>query len=245
MAKGTFQIQNDVALALSAGLIENVKHVGKFGYNDNLSIGVEALVWNGPTAEYVFPNDAGESMRLVGGNVADNQMMLIQALDQDWNEVDIPLALNGTTPVVIPGNLARINRVINISGSDTIGDTSVTNAAGTVTYAVVLAAEGITTQLVFSIPAGYNAKLEDSFITLNRSGGSQVSVIFRYRRRPFGLVFGTGARFGLNRTGTSAATFPVKNVSPLGAKSDIVFMALADANGTDVSARLPFTLYKV
>lgn len=245
MAKGIFQIMYDVALAISGGLVKNVKHFGKFGFNENLVNGVEALVWPGPTAVYVFPDDAGESMRLVSANAADTQTMMIQALDQDWNEVNIPLALDGTTPVTIPGNLARINRVINISGTDTLGDVSVTNAAGSVTYAFILKEEGITTQLVFSIPARYNAKLEDSFITINKSGGATVSVIFRYRRRPFGGSFGTGARFGLNRTGTSAVNLNVKNVAPLSAKSDIMFLALADANNTDVSARLPFTLYKV
>jgi len=246
MAKNLpLDIQNKVALAISEGLITGVKHFAQFGYNPNLSSGVEAAMWSGPTPLYVFPNDAGESMRLKGGNVADNQTMLIQALDQDWNEVNIPLALNGIAPVVIPGNLARINRVINIDSTEIIGDATVTNSAGTVIYAVILAAEQITTQVIFSVPVGLKAKLETALVSLNRSGGADTGVIFRYRRRDFGGVFGTGARFGLNKKGTSAKTIVIEGVSPLNPKSDVVLLASADNNTTDVSARTPFTLYKV
>lgn len=244
MAKSLFKVGDNVALATSDGLISGIKHFAKFGYKPDLDTGVESLIWSGPTTDYIFPNDTGEAMELVGGNVADNQTMLIQALDQDWNEVNIPLALNGTTPVPIPGTLARINRVINVDSTEIVGDAEIRKSGGGPVYAVILASEQITTQLVFSIPAGYKAKLETSYITLNKSGGSDSGAIFRYRRRDFGGVFGTGARFGLNKQGTTAASLIVGGVAPLNPKSDTILMALADANGTDVSARLPFTLYK-
>lgn len=241
----SFEPGQEFALALSEGVIKDFKHLGKFGYNPNLSSGVEALVWPGPTAVYVFPSDTGESMEMVSSNVADTQTILIQALDQDWNEVNIPLALTGTTPVAVPGSIARVNRVINIDATETLGDVSIRGAGAGPTYAIALAAEQITTQLVYSVPAGFNAKLETSFVTLNKSGGASASAIFRYRRRPFGGVFGTGARFGLTKDGNSATTLTVDGVAPLTPKSDVVLLALADANNTDVSARLPFTLYKV
>ncbi len=245
MAKGQFQTQNDVALAISAGLVDGVKHFGQFGYKTDLSANIEALIWPGPTDEYVFPSDVGETMFIVSDNAADNQTILVQALSEDWDEVDIPVALSGTTPVEIPVKAARVNRVINISTTETQGDVSVTNAGGGVTFAVMLASEGISTQVLFSVPRGFNAKLEDTFVTLNRSGNQDTSVIFRYRRRPFGGVFGTGARFGLSKRGTSATNLPVKNVTPITAKSDIMLLAEADNGSTDVSARAPFTLYKV
>ena len=82
--------------------------------------------------------------------------------------------------------------------------------------------------MVFSVPNAYEAKLESSLVTLNRSGGAD-----------------TGARFGLNKKGTSAQTVIIDSVAPLNQKSDIMLLANADANSTDVLARMPFTLYKV
>lgn len=244
MSKGLFQIKDQVALAISEGLIEGVEHFGQFGFNPNLSAGVEANVWPlGGT--YVFPDNAGENMELVSDNVADTQLILIQALDANWDRVNIPVALNGTTPVAIPIPLTRINRMIDITNVDNVGTIRVRAAGAGATYAAIQPLENISTQVIFSVPNGYKAKLETSFISINKSGGSDAGVIFRYRRREFGNVFGTGARFGLNKQGTSATVLEVGNVAPLNPKSDAILLALADTNTTDVSARLPFTLYKV
>lgn len=244
MAKSTFEVQNDVSLAISDGLINGMQHFGQFGYNPDLSAGVEATVWPGPTPMYIFPDSAGEAMELVSTNVADTQTILIQALDADWNQVNIPLALTGITPVALPFNVARINRVINISTTETLGDVSVRGAGAGPTYCLALAEQQISTQVIFSVPAGFKAKLETTLVTLNHSGGADAGVIFRYRRRDFGSIFGTGARFGLNKKGTSAVTVQVDGVAPLNPKSDAYLLGLADSNSTDVSARLPFILYK-
>ncbi len=245
MAKSIFNVKDDFFLAISEGLVAGVEHFGQFGYNPDLSSGVEAAVWPGPTPVYVFPNDNGEAMEMVSSNTNDMQTVLIQALDADWRQVNIPLQLNGLVPVPLPVNVARVNRVINIATTATLGNVSVRGAGVGTTYAIMLAAEQISTQVIFSVPAGFKAKLETTLVTINRSGGADAGVIFRYRRRNFGGVFGTGARFGLSKQGSSAATITIGGVSPLEPKSDAILLALASANSTDVSARTPFTLYKV
>lgn len=240
----SFKPELDFDVAVSNGDIKGFQHFAQFGYNDDLQNGTEANLWSGPTDIYVFPNDNGEAMEMVSDNVADNQTLLIQALDENWDQVNIPLALNGTTPVALPFNVARINRVINISPTEFAGNVEVRGAGGGTVYCVALPIEQISTQVIFSVPNGFNAKLETSIVTLNRSGNTDAGVIFRYRRRNFGGVFGTGARFGLNKRGNSVSTLEVGNVAPLPPKSDVVLLATADNNGTDASARLPFTLYE-
>lgn len=240
----SFKPELDPNIAISNGDIKGFQHFAQFGYNDNLTAGVEAALWSGPTPLYAFPNDNGEAMEMVSDNAGDNQTLLIQALDENWDQVNIPLALNGLTPVALPQNVARINRVINISATEFAGTVNVRGAGGSTVYCVVLPSEQISTQVIFSVPNGFKAKLETSIVTLNRSGNQDTGVIFRYRRRDFGSIFGTGARFGLNKRGNSVATLVVENVAPLPPKSDVVLLANSDQSATDVSARLPFTLYE-
>lgn len=233
-------------LSISGGEIKDVAHFAQFGYNADLSSGVEATVWNGPTPMYIFPSDTGEVMEIVSDNAADVGMVIgAQALDQDWNEVTVVVALNGTTPVAIPGTLARINRAINVGPTEFAGQVDIRAAGGGTVYAVMLADDQITTQVVFSVPAGYKALLRTALVTLNKSGGTSVSTIFKYVRRNFGGVFATGARFGLQKGGSSSQSIEVENVAPLDPCSDVMLTALADANNTDASARTPLLLYKV
>ncbi len=244
MAKGIFKISDDISLAISEGLIKDVKSFAKFGFNSNLLSGVEADLWPGPTPIYIFPSDTGEAMEMVSDNVADNQTVLIQALDQDWNEVVINLALNGTTPVPVPGTLTRINRVQNIDSTRVLGTATVRGASAGPTYALMLTEHQISTQVIFSVPAGFKAKAQTAIATLNKLGGADSGAILTYSIRPFGGVFRTGARFGLNKQGSTAATIFIETVDPLPPKTDVVLRVLADANGTDVSSRVPFILYK-
>lgn len=230
-------------LYTSNGDIEGVQHFAQFGYASDLSADTLSNVWDGPTELYVFPSDTGEAMELVSTNAADNQTILVQALNAEWDQVDVPVTLNGTTPVLLSGNLARVNRLINADTTEFMGTVSLRASGGGTTYAIALPTEQISTQVVFSVPRGFKAKLETSFISLNKTGGPDVNVRFRYKRRNFGGVFATGARFGLKKNGTSAATIHIENVAPLLPKSDVMLMATASANQTDVSARLPFTLY--
>lgn len=231
-------------IAISNGDIKGFQHFAQFGYNDNLQSGVEAVLWGGPTPLYVFPDDNGEALEIVSDNAGDNQTLLIQALDGNWDQLNGAVQLNGTTPVPIPASIARINRVVNASSSEFAGNIEVRQAGGGTVFCVVSPLEQISTQVVFSVPRGFKAKLETPLVTLNRSGNADTGVIFRYRRRDFGGVFATGARFGLNKRGDSVATIEIGNVGPLPPRSDVVLLATTDNNGTDVSARLPFTLYE-
>lgn len=242
----TFQVPFQPFLAIGQGLVSEVKHRAFFGNNPNLASGVEEVVWPGPTAVYTFPSDTGESMRLVSTNVADNQTILIQALDSNWDEVNVSVTLNGTTPVTIPGNLSRINRAFNVSSTAFAGQVNITNAGGTTVYATLLSSDQITTQMIFSIPNNYNARITTSLVTMNAaSGAASARALFRYVRRNFGSVFLTGGSYGLNKPGTTATTVHIETVTPLQPKSDIMLLATSDTNGVDVSARIPIILYKV
>ena len=241
----SFKPELDFKHAVSNLQIKGFKKFNKFGYNPNLSSGAEAVVWTGPTDDYIFPSDTGETMELASDNIADTQLIAIMGLDANWDEITLTVNLNGTTAVALSQPLARINRIVNIDSTEFIGEVTVSaTGAGTV-FAIALAADQITTQIVFSVPRGYSAQLETPVASLNKSGGSVATVIFRTLVRGFGGVFILAGRFGLSSSATSALAFPVEFSDVAGPKSDIIVKATADANTTDVSARYPFILSKV
>lgn len=245
MAEELPQIIYDPAFYVSDGRIEGVEHFAQFGYNSDIDADVESTLWDGPTAIYVFPSDTGEAMQLRSTDAGDTQQILIDGLDSDWNPAPQVVTLNGTTPVPVPVNLARVNRLINIDSTEFAGTVIIERAGGGTQYCLASPVEQISTQVVYSVPNGYKAQLETSLVSLNKSGGADVNVRVRYKRRPFGGVFGTGARFGLLRNGTSCVNVMVDGVTPLTPKSDVKMTANPSAGGVDVSARLPFTLYKI
>lgn len=245
MTKSNFQVIHDPDLAISEGAVEGVSHFGQFGYNPDLTANEEAAIWPGPTPVYVWPSDTGEEMQIVSSIAGDvGQIFLVQALDANWDQVQITVVLNGVSPVVIAPLLARINRIINIGPTEHAGSVSVRSSTGAVTYCIALPDDQISAQVIFSVPRGYRAKLGTALVGVNKSGGTDAQILFKYKRRDFGGVFGTGVRFGLSKQGTSTFTAVVEKVDPLRPKSDVMMRATSNTSGVDVSMRLPFTLYE-
>lgn len=153
----------------SLGIIGNLNHgptdrqlVQVFGRNLVVNNTLEDA-WDGPTSLYVFPTTPIQ-MRVVSSSVNDTlagtgtQKLEIHYLDTDYLEQTEIVNMNGTTPVnTVATNILRINRVhtkqIGTNGTP-VGNISVTNTAGTVTYGYLTAGLNIARQAIYTVPAG-------------------------------------------------------------------------------------------
>ena len=120
-------------------------------------------MWEGPTALYVFPN-APMQMALVSSSINDAaagtgvQAVHIHYLDHSYQPKTVAIITNGTTPVLtVPTDILRINGMHAIavgSGQVAAGNISLTNVAGTVTYAYIAAGYNTARQAIYTVPDG-------------------------------------------------------------------------------------------
>jgi len=123
-------------------------------------------LWDGPTDRYVFPV-AEQQMRVISSNAADSsagtgaRKLLIEYLDSSFNELYEVIVLNGTTPVLTSAtNIFRINRVRSIevgTNGYPVGNISLQNTAGNVTYAYQAVGKNIASQCAVTVPQNKNA----------------------------------------------------------------------------------------
>jgi hypothetical protein len=120
-------------------------------------------LWEGPTASYVFPATA-QQMKVVSTSASDAasgvgvQKVGIHYLDDSYNEHLEQVTLNGASAVAtVATNIFRVNSLhstqIGTNGSP-VGNISLTNTAGTVTYAFQIAGFNTARQAIYTVPAG-------------------------------------------------------------------------------------------
>lgn len=131
-----------------------------FGKNTNVD-NVNVDLWEGPTGKYVPPASA-IAMQVVSTSANDTaggtgaQKLRIDVLDEDYNLSIIEVIPNGTTPVSVPGTILRINYMhVSEAGSagNSVGDISITNVGGTVTYGIIKAGYNTCRQAFGTVPA--------------------------------------------------------------------------------------------
>lgn len=130
----------------------------KFGYNENVSIGTEAIVsWGGTFT----PLTTATTISIVSDSTADDDggtgcnSVVLYGLDANRDEVIEVVTLDGTTPVVTTSTWLGINRVAMFLcgtgkvNAGTITATAVTDAS---TMAQMPASGGVTQQCIFHVP---------------------------------------------------------------------------------------------
>lgn len=151
------------------GLIGNVNYGPKnrirgftFGRKSVVNNTLVSL-WNGPTDLYVFPTN-GMQMKIVSNSASDTALgtgartMELHYLDSNFIEHVEILTMNGTTPVnTVATDIYRINDLhVKTKGSSltAVGAISLTNLAGSVTYAYQEAGTNSCRQGIFTVPSG-------------------------------------------------------------------------------------------
>lgn len=160
--KGIRVCSQDYLLAVAEGDIPNHIPWSKIGYRAASGSGVEVAV--SPqlaSSEYIFPTVA-QTMKIVSSQANDNasgtgaRTVLITYLDGSYVEHKVTVTLEGATPVVFAANAFRIQsvRVVTVgSNNAAVGNLSITNNAGDVTYGYVRAGKTRQRQCIWTVPA--------------------------------------------------------------------------------------------
>ena len=236
---------------LQQDLIGNVRR-GPAGKTRFSNLGVKALVqnakvdlWEGPTAAYVFPA-AAQQMAVVSSSASDAaagtgiQIVRIHYLDSDYNEQVENVTLNGVTPVLTTGlNILRINGMHAYavgSTGDAVGNISLTNSGGTVTYGYIAATYTMSRQAIYTVPAG-----KYGYIThWQNSSGSTGTHFCRVslRATTHDGVLLPGVFLAHDESATQNAAVEISFEIPLAMppKTDVKLTAISDAANANVTA---------
>jgi hypothetical protein len=160
-ATGKPVLQQDTINSLNSG--QPTRTFGYvFGRNSAVN-NVRCDLWDGPTCTYVFPT-AAQQMTIVSSSASDTlagtgaQKVMIHYLDNNYNMQAETISLNGTTPVnTVATNILRINafHIYQLgSGGASVGNISVKNLAGAVTYSYVQLGYDAARQAIYTVPSG-------------------------------------------------------------------------------------------
>lgn len=168
----------------SAAIGSPVRRVTGLGNNPDVDqSSVPEDVWSngglypwmtGATSLEVLSSSAQDSPTGTGVSVVS-----LTLLDVNFNEFQVNVTLNGTTPVAIPGTFYRINGMLTItkgSGASSNrvfndGDITVRDVGGGTVRGMMKAGKGIMRQCIFTTPAGYTLQVVSMYIGFNRGTG--------------------------------------------------------------------------
>jgi len=233
-------------LAVILGLLKGLELETKFGHCPDVPSDLRTDLWERGLAQpvYIFPDDAGELLEIVGG-VGDTQLVTTIGLDGTGLPKLESQNLNGTTPVSLTGLWSAVNRSFNDDTTDLTAQAVVQGDGSTSTniFAVIDTDDQQTSQAIYKVPLGKVAVMYYPNSTVNKSVGADTSGIFGLRVAKPGKMFRTRFRYGLQRQGssrdTSKGNLPILLALPL---SKIKISVTATVGPTDVSGGFPMYL---
>lgn len=163
----TSKITNDFNYDISLGNYDNKKLEFKFGRNTSIG-SAEEVVWDAggnytflSTAEYI--NVSSTSSSDANGDVGAWNV-IINGLDENFNEQSETVVLDGTTPVQTQKQYLRLFRAFVIESGNTSvigganqGDISFISDTTTTLQAKILEHNGQTLMAIYTVPAGKTA----------------------------------------------------------------------------------------
>lgn len=234
---------------LSAGLgfIENQRNFRIFGVRENLptSVGQDLSLLVAGTIP--LPPSAGTEMQIVSTDPADTAIILLELLGPGGEYLDpFPVALNGTTPVPIPGGpFSRINNAQSIDAGGFSGSVYIESLGGATRYAAMAAADQRLNQALYTIPKDHRADISVIIGSMIKASGTETVVVLDLRlkglddqryQRPF--------RFGLQRGGSSSVTFQnLDPANPPSGPTDVKFTATASSADASVQGTILGTVF--
>ena len=180
------RIYDHTDLAIARGHTPGYRALYKFGYNPDVN-GTEETVWaqggNYPWIDnavtmFVSSSSANDTNGGTGANT-----ILIQGLDEDYNEIEETVVLNGQTQVATQLHYLRVYRAfVTLAGSSgTAGGTiyvGSSGATGGVPNGTIYANLGLGNQTqiaAYTVPAGYTLYLDDINFTAGLSQANKTA----------------------------------------------------------------------
>lgn len=203
-------------------------------------------MWEGPTPTYVFPTGPMQ-MRIVSTSANDTvggtgvQQVHVHYLDNTYTYQIMTINLNGLTPVnTVPTNILRVNAMhatLVGTGGQSAGNISLTNLAGTVTYAFITAGYNTARQAIFTVPAGKTGYISQWQGSSGSSAGTHFTQIEIRGTTHLGVLYPGVFLYidgvaGENFTQEVAYKTPI----PIPATADVKMSAISDAVNANATA---------
>ena len=238
-------------LAIARGHTAGYRALYKFGYNPDVN-GTEETVW-AEGGNYVWPDNAAtvfassSSVNDTGGGTGANTIT-IQGLDEDYNEIEESVTLNGQTQVATQLSYLRVYRAfVTLAGSSgTSGGTVYLGSSGAsggvpnTVYANL--GLGNQTQIAaYTVPAGYTLYLDDINFTAGISQAGKVATCSFVSRDQGSNVFRT--RF-INVLQSNQLITKFEYPQPYAEKTDLECRVVTDSSNNAIGASFQGVLIK-
>jgi len=217
--------------------------VHKFGSNPNVPTDVSTTspeaVWDGSTS-YIFPPDIGTGIQVKSSDSNDDQEIVIQGLDENFNSQSWTGDLNGSSDVNVAGTWSRVFRAFNNDNTVLEGNINI-HASGdaSTSYAQVLTGNNQTLMAIYTVPADCTGYLVQYSATAHHNSIFDLSYTLQLRSRLYGKVFRVQEVTSCtNHQGVSQELpFPLQ----LPPKTDIIF-TVTDATSSNGSVNADFDI---
>ncbi len=170
--------RKDYLALVKAGKVPGASLVVKDGYNADVDA-AEDIVEQGAAYAGFPASGAAETLNIVSDSASDAAAgtgatsLLIKGLDANWEEVEITVAPNGTTPVITTQTFRRVNEVIVVgagSGGANAGTITIKhNTTTTNIFAVITAGANKAQTATYTVPAGKWAAVVGAKATVNHA----------------------------------------------------------------------------
>jgi hypothetical protein len=166
-------------LQVSRGLVSGTSVLNIYGYQSALPNSSGATyypVWENATA-YTYPPSA-IPMVLYSSSASDTAVSIsISGLDASYNPASETLVCTGTSGVTTVGTYLRINSLTTTGTNNAVGDISLSNVGKSITYAKILAGNGKSQAMVYTVPNGYTFYLTRSNAYSNLNGNTALNYV--------------------------------------------------------------------
>ena len=166
------RIYDHTDLAISRGHSQGYRTLYKFGYNPDVDT-QEETVW-GNSGDYVWL-DSAVTMFVSSTSANDSgtgtgaRTILIQGLDEDYNEIEETITLNGQTQVATELSYLRVYRsFVTLAGSNEgtsgviyIGSSGATGGVPNTTVYASISIGNQTQIAAYTVPAGYTLYVDE------------------------------------------------------------------------------------
>jgi hypothetical protein len=237
---------------LALGQIRGVNSLNITGYRFGLGAFDDVTVWDGPTDKYYFTDPSLARINRISSDdsLDTGTPILIEGLDENWNQVTQTVILDGQNKVSLPVDLIRVNRAASLQ-KDLKGnvyiyeDVSITLGVPDDLSKVrgfIDQETNISQALVFSVPAGYAINIIQSSYFGIPTAACCLKFFNMIRYFEGALLAGFQ---GPITQGESQIRIKPESVAFVPEKSDIYVRLTSTTAGGGASGALEFELIKV
>lgn len=236
--------QQDSTLSLNYVLNNAKDFINKFGNNPNVSQSVSLespeSVWDG-SSSYIFPPDIGTGIQVKSDSSSDLQDIVIEGLDENFEQKKWSGTLNGLSSVNVDGLWARVFRAYN---NDSFGISGIVNihASGSdsLSYAKIINGNNQTLMSLYTIPANCVGYLVQYQATAhNPQSSSEIGYTLQMKTREFGKAFRVKSITSAGTSHEVTKEFKFPNLLP--SRADIIF-DIVGSNGNNGSVDVEFNI---